>query len=417
MTATLSFEGRLGTGLRVAVLCLPLGFATMGWHQAQAQPAVVQAAKPGPIAHDWFKHGDGVHAAWHVTPNPANPLEVSITPRYAAKDQPRRKVLVLYPRPSSAYDVAITKILSVFESKALPVELAIVNFQNETARGQASLKKAHDENVDLILAMGSESAAWLWDHYRGGKLPVVTVCAKDPVLLGQSASYDEATGTNFAFTSLNVPIDVQMAYVAQLKPNLKTIAVISDSTNTSAIETQVKPMVDYGNAHGLTILDLAVKDARNAKAELAQLVESARAKMAEVDPDLGSSIFWITGSTAVFREITTINAHAGRAAVLSVVPDVVQAGDDSAMLSIGISFESNAQLAALYATDVLTGRARIGALKVGVVSPPDIAINFRKLRQIGATVPLSVFSAAGTIYDYDGRLARAEGKGAVASEK
>ncbi len=59
----------------------------------------------------------------------------------------------------------------------------------------------------------------------------------------------------------------------------------------------------------------------------------------------------MTGSTSVFREIATINAHAGRAAVLSAVPDVVRGGDDSAVLSIGISFESNAHVAAVYAAD------------------------------------------------------------------
>ncbi len=47
-------------------------------------------------------------------------------------------------------------------------------------------------------------------------------------------------------------------------------------------------------------------------------------------------------------------------------------------------------------------RAKASELKVGLVSPPDITINFRKVRDIGMTVPLSFFEAAGTIYDYDG---------------
>jgi putative ABC transport system substrate-binding protein len=122
-------------------------------------------------------------------------------------------------------------------------------------------------------------------------------------------------------------------------------------------------------------------------------------------------VFWITGSTTVFAEIATINRHADRVPVLSVATEVVRPGDDSAVLSIGISFESNAHLAAIYAVDVLSGRARAGELKVGVVSPPDIAINFRKARQIGLEIPLSFFESATFIYDYEGRVIRDAGQG------
>jgi putative ABC transport system substrate-binding protein len=95
---------------------------------------------------------------------------------------------------------------------------------------------------------------------------------------------------------------------------------------------------------------------------------------------------------------------------MSAVPVVVREGDDSAVLSIGIGFESNANLAALYALDILAGRAVPGRLKVGIVSPPDIAINFRCARQIGLDIPISFFESAYDIYDYEGRLARRSGE-------
>jgi putative ABC transport system substrate-binding protein len=66
-------------------------------------------------------------------------------------------------------------------------------------------------------------------------------------------------------------------------------------------------------------------------------------------------------------------------------------------------------LAAVYAADVLRGRANASELKVGVVTPPDIAISFRKARDIGLMVPLSFFEAAGTIYDYEGKAVRVDG--------
>jgi putative ABC transport system substrate-binding protein len=228
-------------------------------------------------------------------------------------------------------------------------------------------------------------------------------------VLGQSPGYNKGSGNNFAFTSLNMPIDAQMAYVNDLKPKLRNIAVLVDSRNVSAIETQAKPVVDYAKSRGIRVLELSVQNPANAREELDRMVKEATAQMTRNDPDLSNSIYWVTGSTSVFREIATINANSGRAAVISVVPEIVKGGDDSAVLSIGISFESNAHLAAVYAADVLKGRAKVSDLKVGVVTPPDIAISFRKLRDIGMTVPLAFFEAASTIFDYDGKPVRVDG--------
>ena len=128
--------------------------------------------------------------------------------------------------------------------------------------------------------------------------------------------------------------------------------------------------------------------------------------MRKSDPTLERSLFWITGSTSVFREIKTINAHADRAPVLSVVPEIVNGTEASAVMSIGISFQSNAHLAAIYAGEVLAGRRSPGALPVGIVTPPDIAINFKKAREIGLRVPFNFFESATYIYGYDGKLVR-----------
>ena len=78
---------------------------------ALALPAAAQA--PGPSK--WFRYGATVEQAWDITANPAKPMRFSITRKGMQLRKSSQRVLVLYPRPSSAYDVAITKILQVFE--------------------------------------------------------------------------------------------------------------------------------------------------------------------------------------------------------------------------------------------------------------------------------------------------------------
>lgn len=365
-------------------------------------------AKPESYA-SWFKFHPSVLATWSIVGDPSDSLIVRAKPLRLGLASPQRKVLVVYPRSSSAYDVSITKILSVFEDKLVDAEVTIVNFMLDDAKGKDWLRKSESEGFDLIMSMGSESTAWLWANYRNGKLPVVSVCSKDPVVLGQSPGYESGSGTNFAFTSLNMPMDVQMAYVHEVKPKLRNIGVLVDSRNLSAVETQSKPVIDYAKKRGIRVMELAVSDPANAREELAKLVAAATAQMQRNDPDLTNSVYWLTGSTSVFKEIETINKYSGRVPVIAVVPEIVREGENTAALSIGISFESNAHLAAIYSVDIMSGKARPGDLKVGVVTPPDIAISFRKVRDIGMTIPLSMFESAGTIYDYEGKAVRIDG--------
>jgi putative tryptophan/tyrosine transport system substrate-binding protein len=354
----------------------------------------------------WFRYGAGIDTAWEVAADPANPMHVSIHRKGGEERGPRKRVLVLYPRPSSAYDTAITKILHVFESKELNAEFSVINFEMSDKRGADALDFAARNKFDLIFAMGSESTAWLYDRYREGPIPIVTVCSKDPVQLGQMQNYSSGSKSNFAFTSLNVPVEVQMAYVRELNPDLKNLAVLVDSKNVSAVQTQAEPIASYARQRGIQVISGAVQNPAKAREELTQIVRDAVQTMRKSDPDLSKSLFWVTGSTSVFLEIRTINENSDRVPVVSVVPEIVRAGTDTAVIGIGISFESNAHLAAIYGSDILNGKAKAGDLKVGVVSPPDIAISFFKAREIGLRVPFNFFESASFVYDYDGKPVR-----------
>lgn len=370
------------------------------------------AATGASAVSEWFRVGEAALEDWRIIADGADDYLARVVRAGRDPGEAKQKILVVYPRPSSAYDVAITQILSVFAAKGIDADFTIYNFRKTDVRGKAALALAEAEGYDLVMSMGSESTAWLYKNYRGGKLPVISVCSKDPVLLGQTESYDRGTNGNFAFTSLNMPVEVQFSYIAQALPGLKNMGILVDGRNVSAVETQAKPMADYARQRGMQVIDVTVQDPKNAAGELSTLVADAVALMRKSDPTLERSLFWVTGSTSVFREIETINAHADRVPVLSVVPEVVNGTTASAVLSIGISFESNAHLAAIYAAEVLSKRRAAGALPVGIVSPPDIAINFKKAREIGLRVPFNFFESATYIYGYDGKQVR---NGRVAS--
>lgn len=367
-----------------------------------ASPVFAQSAP----AAKWFRYAPMIDRTWVVAETPGNPLHFEIERKSKTKGAASKRILVLYPRASSAYDIAISKILQVFESKDIDASVTVLNFEMKDAAGAKAVEFAEKEKVDLIFAMGSESTAWLFDNYRNGKIPVVSVCSKDPVQLGQIKDYETGSGNNFAFTSLNVPVDVQMAYVKELKPDLRNLTVLVDSKNISAVQTQAEPIASYARDRGIQVIWGAIDNPAKAKDQLVPLIKNAVQTMRRNDPDLSKSLFWVTGSTSVFKEIRTINEHADRVPVVSVVPEIVTAGSDTAVLAIGVGFESNAHLAAVYGSEILAGRAKPGDLKVGLVSPPDIAISFLKVREIGLRVPFQFYETASFIYDYEGKAVR-----------
>src|SRR6186997_2731911 len=65
----------------------------------------------------WFRYGAEVDLAWDVSGDSAKPLQVSIRSKDAKESAQAHKILVLYPRASSAYDTEITRILRVFDDK------------------------------------------------------------------------------------------------------------------------------------------------------------------------------------------------------------------------------------------------------------------------------------------------------------
>jgi len=361
------------------------------------------------FAPDWFSVGERALQHWNVSqPDPADERRLLIQ-RKESTAAPLRRVMVIYPRKSSAYDTAMTAILADFAARRLSVEFVVVNYATDARRGAALLDEARRDGIALLFAMGSETVDWMYQEHRDIAIPVVTVCAKDPVQLGQMPDYESGSGNSFAFTSLNPLLEVQIEYLRELKPQLKNIAILVDAKNASAVETQARPLAEALGRQGVTVLDVAVTDPMQARQQLAALVPQAVTEMRRTDPALDHSLFWITGSTSVFAEIATITTHSDRVPVLSAVPEVVQAGRDSAVLSIGVSFESNARLAAVYGAEILGGR-KAGDMKVGVVSPPDIAVNFRRAREIGLKIPFAFFEAASFIYDAEGRPVRADGQ-------
>jgi putative tryptophan/tyrosine transport system substrate-binding protein len=387
--------------LIVSLVCL------IGAAMAGAGPA--GAAEDRPVL-NWLEFTPATQTHYEIVADPQDTARMRAAPVWT--DKPARfRLLMLIPFKSvAAYSIGVDVVLEAFRQQDIPAEFEIWLYGNDDAIAREAVAWAEANAVDLIMPVGSRAAAFMHETYVGGRLPVVTNSAKDPVLLGQMPDYQNGSGTNIAYTSNTVPIRLFISYLFQLLPELKNVGVLYAASNLSAVETQVAPLHDLADTFGLTVHDVAVRDGIGLEDDLIAGMERVRQTMMASDPGLAASAWIVTGSTSVYQRIGLINGLAGRAPVVSTLPDVVRSGDDSAAVSIGINQSTAVQLSAFYAIGILSEGVEPGSLPVGVVTPPDLAINFRIARQIGLRIPFRFMEAATFIYNYDGRQVRAFGQ-------
>ena len=360
---------------------------------------------------DWLEISEDVLESWSTEISADRPSVMRVSPKWRQRDSDIPKRIVgIVPKKSSSYSLAATELLRVLHDRGIYADLSIINFANDIQRGLEILEAAETEQTDLIFSMGSESADLVHRYYSGDRIPVVTCTNKDPVMLGQIGDYESGSGNNIAYTSLNVPLDIQKNYLFRLKPDLVNIGLLYNRNHVQVMATEVIPAQKIFRDIGLHVVDIAVDSTETARQELRERLPEAVVEMKKTDPDLSKSVFWVTSSTAVFSNMDIVSEYCEPVPVLSSIPNAVTEGEDSAVLAIGIDRRNNAHLAAIYAVTILKGEAQPGELPVGVVTPPDVAINFRIARKIQLKIPFSFVESAAFIYDYDGKLARAFGE-------
>ncbi len=276
-----------------------------------------------------------------------------------------------------------------------------------------AISYAKSNNIDLIFTMGSSATAFIHENYSNGSIPVVTVLSKDPVLLGQVEDYESGSGTNVAYTSVGMPVEQQVNYFRALVPNLKNIIILYAEDNASTITTQVEPLDVFAKETGLYLMHVATESTEEAEGVATQLEEKipgALSSLKKIDPRAEETIVLVTASSTIASAFEHVNELAGNVPVVSLFPDLVQEGNVSAVLSVGVSFDSNAILAGLYGVQILQDGVSPGEMPVGIITPPDVAISFAKAREIGLKIPFAFFESAAFVYDAEGTLVRDKGQ-------
>ena len=231
----------------------------------QAAPAWLDHAGISDASRHWHWQSDDSEDGW-------------LLPDQQDHSQP---ILFIYSKPSSAYDTALTQIALSLYSNRQRRAIHVVNHRLQPERVARLLQ---DPRYAVGFVAGSRATSALYPQADKLAFPLVSVTAKDPVLLGLVDDYTP-TGNRFVFTSLNLRTEVLVRYLQLLDPELKNIAILYGEQNRSARITQVEPLIREAGNHGITARALAISRDEVA-GQLQQQIADARRWMLLRDPTL-----------------------------------------------------------------------------------------------------------------------------------
>ncbi|GLO63062.1 hypothetical protein MACH09_35700 [Vibrio sp. MACH09] len=337
-------------------------------------------------------------SSWNVSTS-GNSLELSSISK-------QTKVWMILSKPAKSYDTALKTMLNVYKKQAENIQFRLF-LLSDVEEQLPSWLNTMEQQADLLYTVGSKATATIYKQYAGGKVPVVSVNAKDPVLLELIEDYS-GSGNNFAFTSLNLSASVTLSFIKKFDEELTQIGVLYAESNRSAYLTQYLPLKSQAEKQGMQVFALSV-DEDDPKRQLQAVMEQQVNQMRKQDPTLSHSILWLTGSSSLLRRIGEINQYSAELPLLTAVPEAVNGSSESALMSVGTSFVNNAYQAALYGLKILNKEAQAKDLPVGVIYPPDISLNFMQAQRIDAVMPFILVEMASEIYAEDGSAIRSSG--------
>ncbi len=345
---------------------------------------------------------------WRQQRHPDNSQWVAVKPAKVDPAAESYAVVVVISRESNDYRVGVEMLLEQLNRNRFAATLTLINVDGRAELMAAVLAMVSTQAIDLMVTVGAEATHYLHQHYHG-PLPVVTMASPDPVLRGEVESYG-GSKSHMAYTSMNLPMALQREYLHQLKPQLKVVGIIYDSTDEISVQGEVVPLSAELTGVKVAVVPIAIDWVPDAAAQLTDRIPLALVEMAKIDPSSEGSLLWVSSSPTVLNQLTTISQQSGKVPLVSANLTAVRSGESSAALAFGIDIRSNAQLAARLMMAILRGGVTPESLPVGVVTPADIAVNLQVARRLGLKVPVALLDIANFIYDIKGRLVRDFGR-------
>ncbi|MEI3501962.1 MAG: ABC transporter substrate-binding protein [Anaerovoracaceae bacterium] len=263
------------------------------------------------------------------------------------------------------------------------LEVLYDNAQSDTSVPTTIASSYISQNVDLICAIATPSAAAAYNAARDTGIPVVYTAISDPAEAGLVTEDGKNVG-NITGSSDKLPVTEQLQMIRDILPDAKKIGIIyttSEANSISSIETYKKEAGSYG----FEIVDTGINTIADVDLAAADLVE-------KVD-----CICNLTDNTVVQALQNVLDkANAKKIPVFGSEIEQVKSGR---LASVGIDYFEVGRQTGIMAAKILKGEATAEDTPYIQATKSDLYINTAAADKIGLKLDETYVEKAAEKFD------------------
>ena len=267
------------------------------------------------------------------------------------------------------------------EDENLQIEYS--NAQADTANTGTIASSFISQNVDMIAAIATPSAAAAYNAAKDMDIPVVYTAINDPVGAGLATEDGKGTG-NVTGSSDILPVEEQLKMIREILPEAKKIGIIYTTSEANSIST-IETYKELAGKYGFEIVDTGINVIADVDLAASNLVE-------KVD-----CICNLTDNTVVQALQTVLDK--ANAKKIPVFGSEVEQVKNGCLASMGIDYYELGRQTGIMAAKILKGEASAQDTPFITAEKAELYVNTAAADKIGLTLDESYIANAAEKFD------------------
>lgn len=286
--------------------------------------------------------------------------------------------LVQHPALDSAREGFIEGLKEKGYEDNKNISIDYQNAQGDTATSQTIAQKFVADKKDLILAIATPAAQAGYNATK--EIPTVFTAVTDPIA-AEIAKDWKSSGTNLTGVSDMVPVDKQLELLLNLKPDVKTIGVIYNTSEANS-EVQVEALKKEAEKVNLKVKEIGITNVNEINQNLTSAIKDIDALYTPTDNTVASA-YDLVGQVAIKNNIPILGAEEA----------VVSKGG---LCSIGIDYFKLGKETAYKAVEILEGK-KPSEIEISTLSDMSITINTDVAKKLNIEIPSDLDQTANKV--------------------
>lgn len=269
----------------------------------------------------------------------------------------------------------------IVEGENLKVEYD--NAQSDTSVTTTIASSFISQNVDMIAAIATPSAAAAYNAARDTDIPVVYTAINDPVSAGLANADGTGTG-NVTGSSDILPVEEQLKMIREILPEAKKIGILYTTSEANSVST-IESYKELAGEYGFEIVDTGINTIADVDLAAADIVE-------KVD-----CICNLTDNTVVQALQTVLDKANSKN--IPVFGSEIEQVKNGCVASMGIDYYELGKQTGIMAAKILKGEAKAQETPFITAEKAELYVNTAAAGKIGLTLDEAYLANAAEKFD------------------